>query len=749
MFRSGIYKNRLYKILLTTGVVVILLLATLSGSYLHRQQKNSYLHNLSNSTAALEANSNIAMNLISRAINDINRDPSIARWGDSATPNEFYFNAVVALKQLKLITTDTSMVDYELSITTIEPKELGGASIGMVLGRTGTMDQDDFLRKEKGLSSEEIKGIQDHFAVSSRPLCLPHYVDEELASVYYITKAYKSPSKLLCFVTIPVNTLTGTSRPGRFLLYNEDQLLAASHQTPEMERIFSFLAENPAEENHDSREYVEYKEEYLFPTRLSAMGWNLAFIYDSYVLGRHQILFFLILLVTAACIFTCLIAILVEALYKPIREVVADSIEENPDGKPIDEFKILKQNSDKIKILSKSLIDAMNENEKLASQQQYRRLLFAPQMSDHVGDNLRADESYSVALVEFQSASDGFIPNCIVLLKQYVHDFTMDYENLAFVDLDSARCAVILKETETDESLRILYELLHHLDQQHEKDGIHKWIAVSNPKNGQNNIWLAYQETLRILEYKHLYAHTNILTFEQIRSVDAVTYSYPLSVENRLVHCIVEGKDEALQIFDQLIRTNLMDKTLSLESIQSFVYVLIGTLGRVFQELKTSPEVLLKEEINFKYLYEHWSDSVTITTLRHALQDVLAAVNCREQNNDQKILQEMIQYIHTNYMDDIMLNDMANQFHISPKYCGILFKQLSEQNFKDYLNRYRIEKAKELMEEHPDIKIADLGLMVGFNSANSFIRVFGKYTGVTPKAYMERLRGNDGLDTSF
>ena len=102
----------------------------------------------------------------------------------------------------------------------------------------------------------------------------------------------------------------------------------------------------------------------------------------------------------------------------------------------------------------------------------------------------------------------------------------------------------------------------------------------------------------------------------------------------------------------------------------------------------------------------------------------------------------MIHYIHTNYTDDIMLNDMADQFNISPKYCGILFKQLSGQNFKDYLNRYRIENAKELLQQKPGIKIAEVSLMVGFNSANSFIRVFGKYTGVTPKAYMESLKSS-------
>ena len=318
----------------------------------------------------------------------------------------------------------------------------------------------------------------------------------------------------------------------------------------------------------------------------------------------------------------------------------------------------------------------------------------------------------------------------------------MNVPDMTFVDMDSTRCAMIVKSSNTDEILLQLYELLRYLTQKPEDETINQWIALSNPRNGLNRIWLAYQETLRILEYKHVYGHTNILTFEQIRSVDAVTYSYPLSMENRMVHCIVEGKEEALQIFDQLIRTNLVDKTLSIESIQSFVYVLIGTLGRVFQELKTSPEALLKEDINFMYLYEHWSDSVTITTLRHAIQDILTAVSCRGENNDEKLLNEMIRYIHTNYTDDIMLNDMADQFNISPKYCGILFKQLSGQNFKDYLNRYRIEKAKELLQKEQGIKIAELSLMVGFNSANSFIRVFGKYTGVTPKAYMESLKSS-------
>ena len=87
-----------------------------------------------------------------------------------------------------------------------------------------------------------------------------------------------------------------------------------------------------------------------------------------------------------------------------------------------------------------------------------------------------------------------------------------------------------------------------------------------------------------------------------------------------------------------------------------------------------------------------------------------------------------------------MLADLADYLNISPKYCGILFKQLSDNNFKDFLNRYRIEKSKEILSENPAIKIVDLSALVGFNSSNSFIRVFNKYVGISPKAYQDRIR---------
>ena len=56
----------------------------------------------------------------------------------------------------------------------------------------------------------------------------------------------------------------------------------------------------------------------------------------------------------------------------------------------------------------------------------------------------------------------------------------------------------------------------------------------------------------------------------------------------------------------------------------------------------------------------------------------------------------------------------------------------------------------EILDLNPNTKIKDLSAMVGFNSSTSFIRVFQKSVGVSPKVYVENKENNitekDGSD---
>ena len=100
----------------------------------------------------------------------------------------------------------------------------------------------------------------------------------------------------------------------------------------------------------------------------------------------------------------------------------------------------------------------------------------------------------------------------------------------------------------------------------------------------------------------------------------------------------------------------------------------------------------------------------------------------------------MKEYIQKHYAEPIMLIDLSEEFNLSPKYCSEIFNRLSGDTFKNYLNRFRIDAAQHIIDDDPDIRIADLAVRVGFSSSNTFIRVFDKYMGVTPKQYAENVK---------
>ena len=94
--------------------------------------------------------------------------------------------------------------------------------------------------------------------------------------------------------------------------------------------------------------------------------------------------------------------------------------------------------------------------------------------------------------------------------------------------------------------------------------------------------------------------------------------------------------------------------------------------------------------------------------------------------NESRIIKEVKKYIRSEYMNNITLGTAADHANISRVYLSQLFKQETDENFIDFLNRVRIEKAKEyLMFE--TIKTYEVAQKVGFQDSSYFSRIFKKF----------------------
>ena len=101
------------------------------------------------------------------------------------------------------------------------------------------------------------------------------------------------------------------------------------------------------------------------------------------------------------------------------------------------------------------------------------------------------------------------------------------------------------------------------------------------------------------------------------------------------------------------------------------------------------------------------------------------------------IIHKSLEYMRHKYREKISLDTVSEYVYLSPSYFSKIFKEEMKCNFNTYLNRLRIDKAKQLLLSE-NVKLIDVAGLVGFEDQSYFSKVFKKHTGVTPGYFREK-----------
>lgn len=107
------------------------------------------------------------------------------------------------------------------------------------------------------------------------------------------------------------------------------------------------------------------------------------------------------------------------------------------------------------------------------------------------------------------------------------------------------------------------------------------------------------------------------------------------------------------------------------------------------------------------------------------------------ENTRFKKLQPVIDYLEENYEKDISMDDMAKVILSSPQYLCRLFNQTLNIRPFTYLNKLRIQKAKEIIIKNREESIGDICKKVGYKDQSYFCATFKKFEGFTPSEYRD------------
>jgi AraC-like DNA-binding protein/ligand-binding sensor protein len=105
-------------------------------------------------------------------------------------------------------------------------------------------------------------------------------------------------------------------------------------------------------------------------------------------------------------------------------------------------------------------------------------------------------------------------------------------------------------------------------------------------------------------------------------------------------------------------------------------------------------------------------------------------------NEKNKILAAR-KYIEQNYQRDITISDIAGAVYLSESYFSHQFKNEVGVSAVQYLNCYRIEKAKELLRTRT-LNITEIATKTGFQSLPHFNRIFRKFEKMAPRDFRKK-----------
>lgn len=110
-----------------------------------------------------------------------------------------------------------------------------------------------------------------------------------------------------------------------------------------------------------------------------------------------------------------------------------------------------------------------------------------------------------------------------------------------------------------------------------------------------------------------------------------------------------------------------------------------------------------------------------------------------------RIISQVQELIDNRLSENINLKSIADELQITSGYLGQLFMKYTSQNFNEYLNSKRIEKAMQLLLQE-NCKIYEVADECGYNNVEHFSRSFKRLTGKTPKEWQNSCEsGGRGL----
>lgn len=629
--------------------------------------------------------------------------------------NEFFSDIAIYFKEKKLVLSTLGKNDLEWFIEETFRVENMDISHWQLLvsehlhAKTVTrLDVESYQRKRKGLVYLQSLPFSDRNNI--RAVFMVFIEDKSLTNVF--------------------NLLFPEQGVIAYITDEENKIVTANNASVEEINIIKDYIDN--NDNVDENIVFSNERYYSFKGTSKINKWKYTILVPKRLIMDkvEQIKFIITLIVLVSCGIGIILSYLSAIKhYQPLLkliEIIRDKVNETEKNKKDNEYSWLESNIQSI----------LRQEELLTKRlEQQKPVLVNTYLTKLISNNMKSNQEILKILnlldVNFPYA---YFMCCVIcncnddsIFDDFIRKSDDKYDIKIYCIENNDNMVAIVNYVHKDQYKKIV----NFLDQKLSGfEGENNAIAgIGGEYNNINQIHDSYREANIALDYRLLKMKDKVIMFKDIENSERCYY-YLVEEEYNIGSYLKSGSlKKAKDTFLRLLNKNLEHEFISINALKLFFINIQLTTIKVVEQMELSSEIKIYPENIHNF---HTIDDMKMF-IEELLRKICDTVNENKKSNNEELKKAIITFIDNNFTDNqISLNMVASNFSISPSYLSRFFKEQFGCNFLDYVNRKRIELAKEQLSDNKINDINTISKIVGYDSSSTFRRLFKKYEGVSP-----------------
>ncbi|WP_419874564.1 response regulator transcription factor [Candidatus Pristimantibacillus sp. PTI5] len=258
-------------------------------------------------------------------------------------------------------------------------------------------------------------------------------------------------------------------------------------------------------------------------------------------------------------------------------------------------------------------------------------------------------------------------------------------------------------------------------------------IGLSDPHTGFQEIWNACAEARACNEEKFYEQSGAVLSPQDLKPTKQ-TDDESEQLAAKLSSAIQSGDSEQISMhiasFFGAVRGERIDRNFAIRAII-----------RLLTALEQHFSMMLAGSLREWLLVDHWKEISSMGSaahmqayVMHFCDEVRKAANDRDIDRNQAIAEQIVKLIGERYHMPLTVEEIAKEIYLSPNYIRTIFKEKMGETILDYLTKFRMNKAAELLKDKA-LKVREVAHSVGYENVSYFCSIFHKHRGSTPNEY--------------